>query len=315
MLENLQQDLHDARVLIEQSGTPEEMKRYRKAAEIILVKALHAHPGSEEAKALLQCARALQGGATNAETARAVVAQSPAAMPVAAAVAAVASPQPVAPQPLAFSSSTVSASPVAAKFDDELRFTASVPMFDDSRGKRKKISRLKSMLPFGVIALVMFGGGYRLLRSRAADPAPAYAAPSSSQTQFASRPAVPLSRPAPVSQPEPVPVPPRMQAAAIAVIPTRVVTPAVNVTDRETKPNELTPPPPPPAPARVAVQINAKPWAQVFLDGPVRRSLGQTPLSGVSVPVGAVLLFENPNFPTKSHRIAAADNAIQVEFP
>ena len=53
MLENLQQDLHDARVLIEQSGTPEEMKRYRKAAEIILVKALHAHPGSEEAKALL----------------------------------------------------------------------------------------------------------------------------------------------------------------------------------------------------------------------------------------------------------------------
>jgi hypothetical protein len=159
---------------------------------------------------------------------------------------------------------------------------------------------------------VIFGGGYRLLRSRPADPVQAsYAAKSGSQT---------LSKPAAaVSQPEPVPVPPRTQAAAIGVIPqpsvTRVVTPAVNVTDRETKPTESTPPPPPPAPAKVAVQINAKPWAQVFLDGPVRRSLGQTPLSGVSVPVGAVLLFENPNFPTKSHRIAAADNAIQVEFP
>jgi len=326
MLENLQQDLHDARVLIEQSGTPEEMKRYRKAAEIILVKALHGHPGSEEAKALLQCARALQGGATNSETSRLSVAQSP--TPMAAAVAAIAhapAPQPAAPPPLAVSpslavsSSTVSVSPVAAKFDDDLRFTASVPLFEESRRKQKKGSRLKSMLPFGVIALAMFGGGFRLLRSRPADPAPAYAAGSNSRTAFASRPEVPLSRPEAVRQPDPVPVPPRTQAASIAVIPqhslTRVLTPAVNVTDRETKPNEWTPPPPPPAPAKVAVQINAKPWAQVFLDGPVRRSLGQTPLSGVSVPVGGVLLFENPNFPTKSHRIAAADNAIQVEFP
>jgi hypothetical protein len=62
------------------------------------------------------------------------------------------------------------------------------------------------------------------------------------------------------------------------------------------------------------VQINAKPWAQVFLDGAQRRALGQTPLSSVSVPIGGVLIFENPNFATKSYRITEKDTAIQVDF-
>src|SRR5207247_9283181 len=65
----------------------------------------------------------------------------------------------------------------------------------------------------------------------------------------------------------------------------------------------------------VTVQINAKPWAQVFLDGAQRRPLGQTPLSDISVPIGGVLVFENPNFPAKSHRITEKDTAIQVNFP
>jgi serine/threonine-protein kinase len=320
MVEKLKQDLHDARVLIEQSGTPEETRRYRKAAEIILVKALHGNPGSEEAKALLQCARAQQGSVTVADTPRPIM-----QIPVAAAVAVPAS-QPAA-QPLAFSSSTVSAPSTvsfpaaAAKFDDELVFTAAGTLFDDSRKKENKKSKLKSMLPFGLIAIVIFGGGFRLLRSRPADQVPpAYAAPANSRTEVASRP-VPQALPAAVQQPEPVSVPPRTQTAAIGVLPQstlpRVTTPAVSVTAAtEDKPKELAPPPPPPPPARISVQINAKPWAQVYVDGPVqRRSLGQTPLSGVSVPVGAVLVFENPNFPTKTHRIREADTAIQVEFP
>ena len=65
----------------------------------------------------------------------------------------------------------------------------------------------------------------------------------------------------------------------------------------------------------VTVQINAKPWAQVFLDDGARRPLGQTPLSGVAIPIGAVLAFENPNFPTKTHRVTEKDTAIQVNFP
>jgi hypothetical protein len=65
----------------------------------------------------------------------------------------------------------------------------------------------------------------------------------------------------------------------------------------------------------VTVQINAKPWAQVFLDDGAKRPLGQTPLSGVTVPIGSILAFENPNFASKSYRITESDTAIQVNFP
>jgi hypothetical protein len=63
------------------------------------------------------------------------------------------------------------------------------------------------------------------------------------------------------------------------------------------------------------LQINAKPWARVFLEGASRRLLGQTPLSDVRVPIGSTLLFENPNFPAKSHRVTETDTAIRVVFP
>jgi hypothetical protein len=65
----------------------------------------------------------------------------------------------------------------------------------------------------------------------------------------------------------------------------------------------------------VTVQINAKPWAQVFIDGPQRRPLGQTPLSDVRVPIGSNLVFENPNFPGKSYRITGKETEIRVTFP
>jgi hypothetical protein len=66
---------------------------------------------------------------------------------------------------------------------------------------------------------------------------------------------------------------------------------------------------------QTTVQVNAKPWANVFIEGPTRRALGQTPLSGVNVAIGSVLVFENPNFPTKTHRVTDAEAAIQVDFP
>jgi hypothetical protein len=63
------------------------------------------------------------------------------------------------------------------------------------------------------------------------------------------------------------------------------------------------------------VQINARPWAMVFVEGASRRALGQTPLSSVRVPIGSRLTFENPNFQAKSHRVTEGDSAIQVVFP
>ncbi len=65
----------------------------------------------------------------------------------------------------------------------------------------------------------------------------------------------------------------------------------------------------------VTIQINARPWAQVYVQGPQRRSLGQTPLSDVKVAIGNALVFENPNFPAKTYRVTGKETAIQVVFP
>jgi len=65
----------------------------------------------------------------------------------------------------------------------------------------------------------------------------------------------------------------------------------------------------------VRVQINAKPWARVFVEGVQLTPLGQTPLGDVSVAVGSVLVFQSPGFPDKRYRVTARDAAIQMTFP
>jgi hypothetical protein len=65
----------------------------------------------------------------------------------------------------------------------------------------------------------------------------------------------------------------------------------------------------------VTIQINSKPWAEVFLEGTERTSLGQTPLSGVRVPIGGILSFENPAFPKKRYRVNGNETGIQIVFP
>lgn len=65
----------------------------------------------------------------------------------------------------------------------------------------------------------------------------------------------------------------------------------------------------------IPVQINAKPWAQVFIGGSQRQPLGQTPLSDVRVPIGSTLIFENPNFQGKSYRVKGTETEIRVTFP
>lgn len=63
------------------------------------------------------------------------------------------------------------------------------------------------------------------------------------------------------------------------------------------------------------VQINSRPWAEVFLDGIERKDLGQTPLSGVHVPIGGVLIFQNPQFQPKKYRVTGNETGIQMVFP
>jgi hypothetical protein len=65
----------------------------------------------------------------------------------------------------------------------------------------------------------------------------------------------------------------------------------------------------------VSVPINSKPWADVYLDGPQRKALGQTPLGRVSVPIGSILIFENPKFQPKRYRVTGNETAIQMAFP
>jgi hypothetical protein len=65
----------------------------------------------------------------------------------------------------------------------------------------------------------------------------------------------------------------------------------------------------------VPVQINARPWADVSIDGTVMKPLGQTPMSNVRVPIGGILVFQNPKFPTKRYRVTGKESTIQIVFP
>jgi hypothetical protein len=62
----------------------------------------------------------------------------------------------------------------------------------------------------------------------------------------------------------------------------------------------------------IQVLINANPWANVFLDGSQRKLLGQTPLSGIEVPIGSVLVFEHPQFPPKRYRVTGNETGIRI---
>jgi hypothetical protein len=65
----------------------------------------------------------------------------------------------------------------------------------------------------------------------------------------------------------------------------------------------------------VSLPINSRPWADVYIDGPQRKALGQTPLGRVSVPIGSVLIFENPKFQPKRYRVTGNESSIQISFP
>jgi hypothetical protein len=390
---DIRQDLHDARLLLEQAGSEEEKRKYRKAAEIILLKAVHQEPDNEEAKILLQSARAVPVG-FSARAAEAIRSYEPVKAPEPfKAPEPVRAPEPIQfqepiqarepmpahepvnkPEPLKLWEPAVKA-PTSEMREEELPFVAA-PVFKSIESGNKGKSGLK--LPLGLIAtVVIVGGGLWMLQSRPANKPALAAAASRTQSANSTTPAgftdsahsslVPAPAPAtsagetkpspalaqptnttPPPAPTPVvssPPPPAaatpaamgnlaVSSATVAEIyqggrflgstPTTIQLPVGRqtleyrhdnlrtVVTHDIKSNQT-------VTASVTfqenVQINSKPWAQVFLQGPTKRPLGQTPLSGVSVPIGGVLVFENPNFASKTYRITDKDTAIQVDFP
>lgn len=342
---NVQQDLRDARGLLEQAGSEEERRKYRKAAEIILVKALRLDPDSEEAKILLQSVRGV---------------------------------------PVAFAPSPFPAHvPAREEYlrDDDLSFTATAPPLFASLGKEKK-KKSKSRIFFGLGFILLLGGGLVWMEQthgmNASTASTAYTAaprtqagnPSNATSSSAGVPAVtdakltvtpatasaapitpvhvaettrPATTPAPAPAPAPAPVPAAPAASSLGKLavsastaadiyqgekylgstPATLQLPAGKQTleyrhgalrtvithdikaDKTTNASVTFP---------ATVQINAKPWAHVFVDGAPRRELGQTPLSGITVSIGSVLVFENPNFIAKTHRVTENDTTIQVDF-
>jgi len=65
----------------------------------------------------------------------------------------------------------------------------------------------------------------------------------------------------------------------------------------------------------VKIRIQAQPWAEVTIDGPEGKDLGQTPLSNILVPAGSWLVFKHPSFPEKRERVSGEKESIAVQFP
>jgi len=348
---DIRQDLHDARGLLEQSGTKDEKKKYCKAAEIILIKSLNVDPENKEAKMLLQSARAMSGSA-----------QQPISM------------TPEKPQvsimPQVSPVSQVAQTSENPEAVEDLPFTVAPPLV------RKKEEKKSLKIPVVAVGIVVLIAGLLVMRhfrrnspdarvdrtesvtrsdvhattaSTQYPPAPAAGQvtqtpmpPVATQTPVAattaiaaaSSPTTPAGTPAGsgnaatemgrLAVSSTIPADIYLGNKNLGSTPTTVQLPAGRqtleyrhgdlrtVVNHTIKANEtisaaIT--------FQVTLQINAKPWAQVFLEGTPRRPLGQTPLSGITVPVSSVLVFENPNFPSKTYRVAEKDTAVQVNFP
>ena len=348
---DIRQDLHDARGLLEQSGTKDEKKKYCKAAEIILIKSLNVDPENKEAKMLLQSARAMSGGAQQSvwmtqET-----------------------PQ-VSTMPHVSPTAQVAQTSENPEAEEDLPFTVAPPLV------RKKEEKKSLKIPVVAVGIVVLIAGLLVMRhfrrnspdarvDRAESVTRSDVHPTTASTQYppapaagqvtqtpmpavatqtpvaattataaASSPTTPAGTPAGsgnaatemgrLAVSSTIPADIYLGNKNLGSTPTTVQLPAGRqtleyrhgdlrtVVNHTIKANEtisaaIT--------FQVTLQINAKPWAQVFLEGTPRRPLGQTPLSGITVPVSSVLVFENPNFPSKTYRVAEKDTAVQVNFP
>jgi cytoskeletal protein RodZ len=327
---DMQRDLKDARAFLEQAVNDRDGgKRYRKAAEIIILKTLHLDPENHEAKILLQSARGL--------------ATLPAATP------AQAEDVPFVASPLVLKKEEKKKRRLKRPLSLILIVGLAGGLFALMRGRAPQsntlgsaAARTDSFTPRELPPPVAVPPA----PAAPAAPAPPVAATSLVSTKGVQAPAAAASTPAATpSATSPVPANAGVDTASgIGKLAVSSPTAAdIFVNDRymgstpttlqlmagrrkveyrhgdlrtvvfhDIKANETTTTS---VTFQLTVQINARPWAQVFLDGAPRRPLGQTPLSGITVPVGGVLVFENPNFTSKSYRITERDTAIQVNFP
>ena len=338
ILSDISRDLTDARALLNDAQRGDGGHKYRKAAEIILLKILYVDPDHAEAKSMLATAK---GSAESQPAARATTAAVHAA-----------------PAPAAVETKHTQG--------EELMFTAAPVPFQKKPEKRSawggKLPLVVVGALFVVVGGVLFFGFFSKHPATTASvstppPAPTPTPAVRPASQPPSKPAVTPAKVTPSSTPTPA-VPAETRTAATPT-PAAVPTPAVPATGflavssptsaeiymndkrlgetpttlqlnagkqtleyrhgnlktvithdikaKETTTAFVT--------FDVDVQINARPWAQVFLEGSTRKALGQTPLGSVRVPIGSTLTFENPNFPTKSYRVTDKDSSIQIAFP
>jgi len=336
-------DLRDARTLLEQSGTEDEKRKYRKAAEIILLKALRLEPENKEAKALLQSARAVPAlPATHPQE------PSPKDVPFVAEPVLFKNLQPEKKNksrvklPIGIAAVILVGGGVLWSLQSRPRdpVTPAVPVAPVARTEGINQSDFQPVV--GEMQNSPLPS-----ETEAPPPAPAEEPVSAPPVPVAAPPtpradvAPPRKTISPPVVAEPPQSTPTLAMGSLAVnspvaaeiyqngqylgsTPTTLQLPAGQQTleyrhgelrsteSYNIKPNERTAAS---VTFQITVQINARPWAQVFLEGAPRRPLGQTPLSGVSVPVGGVLVFENPNFSAKTYRITEKDSAIQLNFP
>jgi PEGA domain-containing protein len=346
---DIQRNLDDARALLEDSRRHENLQEHRKAAEILLLKILYLDPDHEEAKILLNSGKAAASQPVLSSVV--AIAPQPAAAPAKPAASA---PAPVAITPntansvepiFAVEYRRVEKAPLQkSRTKLPVILAASVVLAGVIVTGQSHFRKTAAPPPAAAAAAVP-----------AKQPAVQKAiVPVSNQNPYTetavpelvptnTRPAAPKEVPAPsatVTATPPTPVPTVVNGTLavssptsteiyqgekyLGSTPTTIELPAGTyaleyrhdnlrqtvthiVKAKETTTAMVT--------FDVTVQINARPWAQVFIDGAQRRPLGQTPLSDVKVPIGSALIFENPNFPAKTYRVTGKETAIQIAFP
>jgi hypothetical protein len=327
---DIQRDLDDARALLRESDSKQDPKKYRKAAEIIVLKTLSLDPENEEANALLREARAVS------VRPEAVTAEQAQEVPFTAAASSFGHTEKKKKRSLKLPIAFAAVAVIAGSF---FLVRQSRPVNSTAlAAPAARTEQVRSFQPAPAPPVAEVVTPPALPPAATAEPKSAAPAP----IPVAAAAETPAGKPGPI----PTVVPPSVIKAAIETgrlavssptaaeiymgdkymgsTPTTLQLPIGRQTleyrhgglrtavTHEIKANETTTAS---IAFQVTLQINAKPWAQVFLDGPARQALGQTPLSGITVPVGTVLIFENPNFASKSHRVTEKDTAIQLNFP
>jgi PEGA domain len=312
---DIQRDLTDARALLDDSRKMADGQKYRKAAEIVLLKILYIDPSHTDAKSLLAASKSTSRGSEALEQ-----------------IAFTAHPEPVERRP----------KPRSLRVNVKMLIAAGIALFAGGLWLLRSYATGNYPGPAAPVVAVASAAPATVAAGALPTPPPVVAPPVVETTESA--PAAVVPPPPAVEPPAPPVAPPKaavkdpgslavnspiaadiyMEGKYLGATPTTLQLPpgrhtleyrhgelrAVmthEVKSKETSSALVT--------FETTVQVNARPWAQVFVEGSTRRALGQTPLGSIRVPIGSVLTFENPNFPPKSHRVKESDSAIQMVFP